>query len=153
MTVTAFPTYRAYKEHEIVPMRHTQHDVIHRSPTECDETARGKDVWVHGSISGEGEPCRVAYSRHLEMYYCTHPNHLTYGQQKPCKHLQNLLWWLTYEWQYFIYEALTDAELRGYERTYARMASGLLIPTRGFDAEGAALADVIAARLTARRVA
>lgn len=151
--VTTLPTYRAYKEEEIAPVRHTQHDVIHYSAAESDETARGRRVWVHGSISGEGEPCRCVRSHHLDMFYCTQPNHLTYGLQKPCKHLQNLMWWLAYERQYSVFEALTDAELRGYERTYARMASGLLVPTRGWDAEQTALGDVIAARLATRRVA
>jgi hypothetical protein len=151
--VTTSPTYRPYKESDIAPVRHTQHDVIHHSREESDETARGRDVWVHGSISGDGEPCRVIRSRHLDMYYCTLSNHLTYGLQKPCTHLQNLLWWLAYERQYTVFEALTDAELRGYERTYARMASGLLVPTRGWDAEQTALGDVIAARLVARRAA
>jgi len=153
MTVTTFPTYQPFRESDIVPTRHTAHDVIHHSREESDETARGRDVWVHGSISGGGEPCRVIQSRHTGLYWCTNPQHLTYGLKKPCRHAENLLWWLGYERAYSDYEALTDAELRGYERTYARMASGLLVPTRGFDAEGAALADVIAARLAERRVA
>lgn len=151
--VTTFPSYRAYQEHEIVPVRHTQHDVIHHSREESDETSRGRDVWVHGSISGDGDPCRCIRSRHLDSYYCTHVNHATYGLRTPCKHLQNLLWWRSYERQYSVFAALTAAELRQYERTYARMASGLLVPTRGWDAEGAALADAIAAQLAARRVA
>jgi hypothetical protein len=153
MNEQPYQTYLPFRASDIVPERHTAHDMVQYSRAESDATSRGRDVWVHGSISGKGEPCRVIQSRHTGLLWCSNPNHLAYGQKTPCRHLQNLLWWLTYEWAYRDYEALELSSLRSYERTYAQMALGLLVPTRGWDAVGAALGDVIAARLAARRVA
>jgi hypothetical protein len=148
-TPTAAPsaarTYRAFPESEIQPQRHTAYDALVYREDESDPTARGKDVWSHTSISGKYEPCRVVYHRHSSLYHCTHEMHARFAN-RPCRHLSNLLFWQTYERALARFGACTRAELADWDRHFAKVASGLLVPTKGWKAEQTALGDVLCER-------
>lgn len=141
-------TYRTYKEIEIPIACHAPREAVDHSPAESDPGARGKDTYTHRSISGQSQGCRVVYQRHGKLWYCTHPEHLKAGpKQGPCRHLQNVLFWLAYDEALATFRDASDADLAALDRYQSAIAAGVYGAVRGWEADGAALGDVIAERM------
>lgn len=144
--------YQPFRESDIPITCFAPREAVAARPDDGDPGDRGRDVWHHASISGESEGCLVIRHRHSGLVCCSHPNHQRFGQRKPCRHLQTWLFWRTYDEWRERFAAMGDDELRVYERLFAAVAAKRVAGTRGWEAQWAALADIIAERM-AQRVA
>lgn len=145
-TTASAPQYRCWREVDIPPVRHAGEGHIIPAPELDDPGERGCQKWRHRSISGKHAPCTLTYLRHSRQWFCDHPAHVTYAHQKPCSHLQNLMYWRTYHLAYRHFAAMTAEELRERDLEYARIERGKLAEYRGWDVEREALGEVVRER-------
>ncbi len=142
-------TYQPFREVDIPIACHTAREAIVARPELGDPGDRGREVWQHASISGTSDGCQIIRHRHHGLVCCTHPSHRTFNRRKPCRHLSNWLFWREYDAALAHWRRATAGELRQAAGYYALIAGGVIAGVRGWQAEQAALGEVIGERMAA----